>query len=133
MALFLTDPLSITDLYHVNVSLADLAYLWKEFGLALGLKPSTLRIIHLRDVKQSFTEVVAAWLNGEDRPRDSARPNWGEVITALKSINMLEEAQQLLGKLKCNGKKLSQELPNRLDKWMHCVVRWIFSQCWEPF
>ena len=99
-----TGPLSIADLYLANV-LLEHVHLWREFGLAIGLKPSTLEVIksnNLKDVEICFTEVLASWLNGEDRSRDSpAGPNWEEVIAALRSpsLNMRDCAHQLLEKL----------------------------------
>ena len=80
-------------------------HLWREFGLAIGLKPSTLEAIksnYLKEVEICFTEVLASWLNGEDRSRDSpAGPNWEEVIAVLKSpsLNMRDCAHQLIQKL----------------------------------
>ena len=97
------DDLTISDLYHVNVALVNAVHLWKEFGLSLGLKPPTLEIIrsnHLKDVRFCFTNVLAAWLNGEDRPHDSPGPNWKGVIAALKSpsVKMSDYADQLTQK-----------------------------------
>ena len=97
--------LGIADLYFVNVLLEHVVHLWREFGLAIGLKPSTLEVIksnNLMDVEIRFTEVLASWLNGEDRSRDSpAGPNWEEVIAALRSpsLNMRDYAHQLMQKL----------------------------------
>ena len=86
-----------------------MVHLWKEFGLALGLKPTTLERIrsnHLKDVESCFTEALAAWLKGEDRPHDSPGPNWEEVMSALKSpsVNMRDYAHQLTQKLESESK-----------------------------
>ena len=97
--------LGIADLYFVNVLLEHVVHLWREFGLAIGLKPSTLEVIksnNLMDVEICFTKVLASWLNGEDRSHDSpAGPNWEEVIAALRSpsLNMRDCAHQLMQKL----------------------------------
>ena len=86
---FPPDPLTISDLFHVNESLTSIEHVWKELGAALGLKQATLEKIRSRYLQQidcCFTEVLAAWLNEEDRPHDSpGHPNWEEVTTALKS------------------------------------------------
>ena len=99
--------MDITDLYHVNVALVGVAYLWNKFGRALGLKQQTLERIrsnHLKDTECCFTEVIVAWLKGEDRPHDSlSSPNLAEVTTALESMDMGEQAQLLLDKFKLNG------------------------------
>ena len=81
----------------------DVVHIWKEIGLALGLKQPTLERIKSYYHQHSdccLTEAIAAWLNGEDRPHDSPGPNWGEVLTALKSVNKKDQAHQLLLKLK---------------------------------
>ena len=90
----------IDDLYLVNLLLVDVSHLWKEFGLALHLKTPTLeRIKNSGGTVRCFTEVLAAWLNGEDRSHDSTTPNWGEAIAALKFVNGVEQASQLSKKL----------------------------------
>ena len=71
---------------------------WKVFGLALKLKAITLDKIRsncCHDVQ--LTKALAAWLKGEDRPRDSPPPHWGEVIDPLKShsLNTRENAEKL--------------------------------------
>ena len=92
--------MTIGDLYLVNVLLVDVAHLWKEVGLALHLKTPTLeRIKNSGDIIRCFTEVLAAWLNGEDRSHDSTAPNWGEAIAAIKFVNGVEQASQLSKKL----------------------------------
>ena len=73
---------------------------WREFGLALKLKASTLDKIRSnchQNVQHCLTEALAAWLKGEDRPHDSPAPHWEEVINALKShsLNMREDAEKL--------------------------------------
>ena len=73
---------------------------WREFGLALNLKASTLDKIRSnchQNVQHCLTETLAAWLKEEDRPHDSPPPHWGEVIDALKSpsVNMREDAENL--------------------------------------
>ena len=73
---------------------------WREFGLALKLKASTLDKIRSnchQNVQHCLTEALAAWLKGEDRPHDSPTPHWEEVINALKShsLNMREDAEKL--------------------------------------
>ena len=81
------DYLTIDDLYLVNVLLVDVAHLWKEVGLALHLKTPTLeRIRESGDMRvvRCFTDMLAAWLNREDRPHD---PSWGEAIAAIKLVN----------------------------------------------
>ena len=96
--------LGITDLYQVNVTLVDVVHIWKEIGLALGLKQLTLERIasnYLRNVECCLTEAIAVWLNGEDRSaHDSPGPSWGKVIIALKSVNKRDQAHQLFLKLK---------------------------------
>lgn len=85
----ISDILNINNLYLVNVKLVNLVHLWRESGLALGMKPLTLEIIrsnNLKDVECRFTEVLAAWLSGEDRPHDSPGPRWVEVIAALDQV-----------------------------------------------
>ena len=92
--------MTVDDLYLVNVLLVDTSHLWKEFGLALHLKTLTLeRIKNSGDIIRCFTEVLAAWLNGEDRAHDTPAPSWGEVIAALKYVNGVEQASQLSNKL----------------------------------
>ena len=73
---------------------------WREFGLALKLKASTLDKIRSnchQNVEHCLTEALAAWLKGEDRPRGSPPPHWGEVIDALKShsLYMKEDVEKL--------------------------------------
>ena len=84
---YYTDSLSINDLYHVNVHLIEMVHLWWKFGLALGLKPLTLERIKSnsspKDAESSFTEMLATWLKGEDRPCDDFSLNWGEVIASV--------------------------------------------------
>ena len=95
-----TDYLTIEDLYLVNVLMIDVAHLWKEVGLALHLKTPTLeRIKNSGDTIRCFTEVLASWLNGEDRAHDSPAPNWGEAIAALNYVNERKRAIQLTQKL----------------------------------
>jgi hypothetical protein len=96
--------LDITDLYLVNTLLVSAVHLWREFGLAVGLKSLRLEVIrsnNLRDAELCFTEMLAAWLNGEDRLCNSSGPNWEEVIAALKSpsVNMGDHMHQILQKL----------------------------------
>ena len=94
--------MTIDDLYLVNVLLVDVAHLWKEVGLALHLKTPTLeRIRESGDMRvvRCFTDMLAAWLNREDRPHDSPAPNWGEAIAAIKFVNGIEQASQLSKKL----------------------------------
>ena len=91
-------------MYLINVDLVEVVHLWKEFGLALGLKPPTLERIwgcYVHQVERCFTEVIAAWLNGEDRPHNSPDPNWEEVIAALKSpsVDKKDHALQLTKQL----------------------------------
>ena len=101
-----TDPLSINDLYHVNVHLIEMVHLWRKFGLALGLEPLTLERIRSnsspKDAESSFTEMLATWLKGEDRLCDDCSPNWGEVIAALRSpsVERREYADNLVLKLR---------------------------------
>ena len=60
---FPPDPLTISDLFHVNESLTSIEHVWKEFGAALGLKQATLEKIRSRYLQQidcCFTEVLAA-------------------------------------------------------------------------
>ena len=86
----------------------DVVHIWKEICLALGLNQPTLDRIesnNLRNVECCLTEAIAVWLKGEDRPHDSPRHNWGEVITALKSVNKKDQAHQLFLKLKGMYKK----------------------------
>ena len=82
----------------------DVVHIWKEIGLALGLKQLTLERIasnYLRNVECCLTEAIAVWLNGEDRSaHDSPGPSWGKVIIALKSVNKRDQAHQLFLKLK---------------------------------
>ena len=82
----------LSDLYFINVNLVSIAHVWKDFGLALGLRESTLRKIqqcyHLHQIDRCFTEVIAAWLNGEDRSQHSPEPSWQEIISALKSLSL---------------------------------------------
>ena len=95
---FSLDPLTIKDLFEVNVKLTFIAE-WREFGLALNLKTSTLDKIrsNCHNVEHCLTEALAAWLKGKDRPHDSPPPHWGEVINALKShsLNVREDAEKL--------------------------------------
>ena len=93
----LIDALTISDLYLVNVNLVDVTHP-VMFGCALGLKQPTLERInsHYQQVERCFTEVLAAWLREEDRPHTLPGPNWGEVISALKSMNMTELADRLI-------------------------------------
>ena len=89
----------------MNEYLVDVAYPMK-FGRALGLKQATLdrikgRYLLPHQVDQCFTEVLAAWLNGEDRPHHSPDPNWEEVTTALKSVHMTDLLSELVQKLAC--------------------------------
>lgn len=103
LSLWFLDPLTITDLYRINVDLIDVVYPW-EFGRALGLKKPTLekirsRYTYLQHIERCFTEVLAAWLNGEDRPHGSPGPNWKEVVCALRSVDMREYAHRLMERL----------------------------------
>lgn len=88
-------------LYNVNVLLIEVVLYWKEFGRALGLKPITIesiksRYLYHQHIQRCFTEVLATWLNGRDRPPDSPGPNWKELIAALKSVDMRDYAHQLV-------------------------------------
>lgn len=105
MHYYYTDTLSISDLYHVNVNLVGVASLWREFGLAVKLNPLTLERIkstYQQLSEHCFTEVLAVWLSGEDKPRNPSAPNWEEAIAALKSpsVNRADHARQLLRKLR---------------------------------
>ena len=104
--LFITEGVSISDLYLVNVNLVSLETLWKEIGLALNLSPQTVERIkrnYPQQIEYCFTEMLAAWLSGADRHQDSPIPNWGEVIAALEtpSVNRRYHAHQLLQSLTC--------------------------------
>jgi hypothetical protein len=104
----ITGPLAISDLYWVNATLVG-AYSDK-FGRALGIKPSTLEVIksqYSQNIERCFTEVLASWLNRQDRPHNSPDPNWGEVVAALKSVGRTDLADQLVQKL---TSKLASEL-----------------------
>ena len=95
------DALTISDLHLINVYLVDVANPIK-FGHALGLKPTTLERIkscYFHQMDRCFTEVLAAWLERQDRPHDSPDPNWGEVMTALNSEDMTDIAHQLIQEL----------------------------------
>ena len=73
-----------------------------KFGRALGLKQATLekiRSCYFQQNDHCFTEVLAAWLERQDRPHDSPDPNWSEVIAALKSLDMTDIAHQLIQEL----------------------------------
>lgn len=100
----LIETLTISDLYRVNVNLVDVAHP-VEFGCALGLKQPTLERIksHYQHIERCFTEVLAAWLKEEDRPPTLPSPNWGEVIAALKTVDMMELADYLIGNLPCKS------------------------------
>jgi hypothetical protein len=95
-----TDPLTISDLYLVNVYLVDVV-LPGKFGHALGLKPQTCEKIRrcYQHAEQCFTEVLATWLSGRDRPHNVSGPSWTEVVAALESVDMQDFAQQLVLKL----------------------------------
>lgn len=100
-----TGKLSISDLCLVNVHLISIALPWEQFGLALKMSPLTLQRIRSSYPQLSercFTEMLAAWLNGEHRPQESPDPNWGEVIDVLKapSVNRRDVSYQLLLTLK---------------------------------
>ena len=105
--------MSIADLYLVNVYLVGVTDQWEKFGHALKLESLTLRRIkanNIRDVDTCFTKVLAAWLDGEDRSHGSPAPNWEEAITALRSLNMREQVDQLIQKLASECAYLAQQL-----------------------
>lgn len=85
-----TGQLSINDLYNVNVQLSDFTHYWREIGLTLGIKScgtlERIRCKYLHDIDMCFTEALASWLKGEDRPYHSPGPNWEEMVEALRSI-----------------------------------------------
>lgn len=88
------------------MELLNIVHLWKELGLALGMKSLSLEIIQRNNLSNSiqscFTEMLAAWLKGEDAPLDAVGPNWAAVIAALQSspMNWGEYASQLIQRLK---------------------------------
>ena len=74
-----------------------MVHIWRELGIALGLKQLTLERIgryYRNQMDRCFTEVIAAWLSGEDRPHSSADPNWVEVAAALKSPPLVNAGNQ---------------------------------------
>lgn len=96
-----TDPLTINDLYFVNVNLISVAHLWREVGLALGMCSSSLERIrsnNSRSVEHCFTKVLAAWLKGENRSHDSPT-TWKGMVTALWRGLRQENVYQLVEKL----------------------------------
>ena len=80
----------------------DVVSFSKDIGLALGLKKLTLERLesNYKNIDRCLTEAIAAWLKGEDRPHNSPKPNWEELISALKSMSKRDLAHQLLLKLK---------------------------------
>ena len=95
-----SEILTISDLYLLNVNLVDVASPVK-FGCALGLKQSTVERIrnrypYVQYFERCFSEILAAWLNEEDKPHKLPGPRWGEVIAALKTVDMTELADHLI-------------------------------------
>ena len=127
-----SEILTVSDLYLLNVNLVDVSTPVK-FGCALGLKQATVERIRNRysyqqHFERCFSEILAAWLNEEDRPHELPGPNWGEVITALKTVGMMELADHLLFKYfsKCTSEanylEDSKEAFNSVDNSELC--RW---------
>ena len=106
--LFRTVELNISHLYLANVHLINMEPSWEGFGLALKMKKITLeriRSCYHQLSERCFTEMLAAWLRGEDRPQESPGPSWREVTDALKAQNRRNVSHQLLLTLtrKCSG------------------------------
>jgi len=51
------------DLRDVRSAVADLAGMWKDLGISLGIRLSALDNIHFLSSSECLREVVALWLN----------------------------------------------------------------------
>ena len=82
--------------HKINVDLSDLDVVqeavkevvdWKELGLKLGLLWHTLSVIEEEqrgNIKRCKREMLAAWLQGEDRAREQT---WSTLADALSKID----------------------------------------------
>lgn len=75
------------DLVKVLDELSDVNSIWKELGLALGLKPGKLDDIESDEAKQSgrMMATIKLWLKGGEA-------TWQDLITALSSPRVDENA-----------------------------------------
>ena len=84
----------IADLVDVKKLLKDLVD-WQSLGLELGLLYPTLKKIKKEqhgDISDCLMEMLAAWLQQQDKVSRKGVPSWSVLRTALRSIGENELA-----------------------------------------
>ena len=79
----------ITILHDVSVAVVTVVN-WRALGLALGLRPDTLKCIAdmYPDPRHCLTEILAAWLQKEGE----ATPSWRVLVGALREPTVAKKA-----------------------------------------
>ena len=76
----------IDDLVDVKRELISIADKWKDIGLALRLKPTTLNTIgrNQSDVRDRLSDVLAEWLNKAYNVQRFGQPSWLLQVRAVR-------------------------------------------------
>ena len=80
----------IDDLFDVLCELDEVAHRWRQLGLALRLKPSTLAKIkkeQREDVSCCLSEVVTEWLKQSYNTERFGLPSWQMLVQAVAHPN----------------------------------------------
>ena len=76
----------IDDLIDVKCELIPIASKWKDIGLALRLKPTTLDTIekNRKDAKDCLSDVLTQWLNKAYNMQRFGEPSWQLLVSAVR-------------------------------------------------
>ena len=78
------------DHYTILQELEPVAHRWRQIGLALGLRDSTLEIIRARvqpDVYELLGSVIIEWLRANYTEAKYGPPTWRRIVEAVRATS----------------------------------------------